>query len=183
MTTVSVVLETDSVHAFDNLTITDCLWALRKMGPCRKSRLTTSAWCRSGLTLPALLVALLAALHVGSPPVDAMQSTAVGYLEGKVTVGPLRPAQRVDAPVAPVPAEVYAAYPIKIFESDGVTWVADVNVGADGTYRIALMPDTYVVALARTGIRDGRGGDLPKRITVASGQTVRLDIDIDTGMR
>ena len=102
-----------------------------------------------------------------------MQSTAVGYLEGKVTIGPLRPAQRVDAPAAPVPAEVYAAYP----------WVADVNVRPDGTYRIALMPDAYVVARARTGIRGGRGGDLPKRITIASDQTVRLDIDIDTGMR
>ena len=30
MMTVSVVLETDSVHAFDNLTITDCLGALTR---------------------------------------------------------------------------------------------------------------------------------------------------------
>lgn len=112
-----------------------------------------------------------------------MPPTPVGYLEGKVTIGPLRPAQRVDDPVRPVPPEVYAAYPVKIFKSDGATWVADVNVQADGTYRIALAPGTYVVALARMGIRSGRGRDLPKTITIASDQTVRLDINIDTGMR
>lgn len=114
---------------------------------------------------------------------SAMPPTPVGYLEGKVTIGPLRPAQRVDDPARPVPPEVYAAYPVKIFKSDGATWVADVNVQADGTYRIALAPGTYVVALARMGIRSGRGRDLPKTIMIASDQTVRLDIDIDTGMR
>jgi len=109
--------------------------------------------------------------------------TLVGYLEGRMTIGPLRPAQRVDEPASPVPPEVYTTYPVKIFKSDGATWVADVRVHADGTYRIALAPHTYVVALARMGIRSGRGSDLPKTITITSGQTVRLDIDIDTGMR
>lgn len=114
---------------------------------------------------------------------SAMPHTPVGYLEGKVTIGPLRPAQRVDDPARPVPSEVYAAYPVKIFKSDGATWVADVNVQADGTYRIALAPGTYVVALARMGIHFGRSRDVPKTITIASDQTVRLGIDIDTGMR
>jgi len=109
--------------------------------------------------------------------------TQVGYLEGKVTIGPLRPAQRVDEPPPPAPPEGYAAYPIKVFKADGATWVADVNVRPDGTYRLALAPDTYVVALARPGLRSGRGRDLPKTITMTSGQTVRLDIDIDTGLR
>ena len=118
-----------------------------------------------------------APLPTGMPP------ASVGYLEGKVTIGPLRPSRRVDEPPPPVPPEVYAAYPIRVFKADGATWVADVNVRPDGTYRLALAPDTYVVALARTGIRIGRARDLPKTITIASDQTVRLDIDIDTGMR
>jgi len=56
--------------------------------------------------------------------------TLVGYLEGRMTIGPLRPAQRVDEPASPVPPEVYTAYPVKIFKSDGATWVADVRVHA-----------------------------------------------------
>lgn len=112
-----------------------------------------------------------------------MPTTPVGYLEGKVTIGPLRPSQRVDEPAAPVPAETYAAFPIKILKSDGATWVADVKVRVDGTYRIGLVPDTYVVALAGAGIRIRHGRDLPKTITIVADQTVRLDIDIDTGMR
>ncbi len=91
--------------------------------------------------------------------------------------------QRAEEPASRVPPEVYAAYPIKIFKPDGQTWVADVKVGQDGTYRVALAPNNYVVALAGANIRISRGRDLPKTITIASGQTVRLDIAIDTGMR
>ncbi len=51
----------------------------------------------------------------------------------------------------------------------------------DGTYRVALAPGTYVVDIAPTGRDRARG--LPATVAIASGQTVRLDIDIDTGMR
>lgn len=114
---------------------------------------------------------------------SATPPTPVGYLEGKVTIGPLRPAQRVDEPAGPVPPEAYAAYPIKIFKSDGATWVADVKVRPDGTYQIALAPDTYVVARTGAGVRTGRSPDLPKTVTILGGQMMRLDIYIDTGIR
>jgi hypothetical protein len=105
----------------------------------------------------------------------------MGYLEGQVTIGPLRPSERLGEPPPPVPPAAYAARVIQVFAADGATLVTRVAINPDGTYRVALPPGPYRVDLARAG-RD-RARELPTTVTIASGQTVRLDIDIDTGMR
>ena len=104
----------------------------------------------------------------------------VGYLTGHVTIGPLQPVQRA-GPTAPPAPEVYASRSINIFQADGTTLVVNVRIEADGTYRVALPPGAYVVTLARSGLDRARG--LPKTITIESGKTVTLDVDIDTGIR
>lgn len=111
-----------------------------------------------------------------SPP-----STQMGILTGRVTIGPLRPVERVGETPPPVPPEVYAARSINIFATDGATLVVNVKINPNGTYNVNLPPGVYVVNIARTGI--DRGKNLPKTITVESGKTVQLDIDIDTGIR
>ncbi len=108
-------------------------------------------------------------------------NATVGYLTGHVSIGPLTPVERVGVP-SPTPApEVYAARSINVFKSDGATLIVNVKIAADGTYRVALPPGDYVVALARSGIDRARG--LPKPITVEGGKTVQVDVDIDTGIR
>ena len=115
-------------------------------------------------------------------PVTTVTSTpAYGVLEGRVTIGPLTPVERAGVPTPTVPPEVYAARSIDIFQADGTTRVVNVKISSDGTYHVKLPPGTYVVNIAKTGI--DRGTDLPKTVTLASGQTTRLDIDIDTGIR
>lgn len=111
-----------------------------------------------------------------SPP-----STQMGILTGRVTIGPLRPVERVGETPPPVPPEVYAARSINIFATDGATLVVNVKINPNGTYNVNLPPGVYVVNIARTGI--DRGRNLPKTITIESGKTVQLDIDIDTGIR
>jgi hypothetical protein len=98
-----------------------------------------------------------------------------------VTIGPLVPVERVGVPTPTTPPEAYAARSIDVFQSDGSTLVANVKIGSDGTYRVELPPGKYVVKLAPTGI--DRGFNLPRTVEVVSGQTLRLDIDIDTGIR
>ena len=105
----------------------------------------------------------------------------VGTLEGRVSIGPLTPVERVGVPTPIPPPEVYAARSINIFQTDGKTLVANVKINPDGTYRVELKPGTYVVNIARTGL--DRGTDLPKTITIVNGQTTHLVIDIDTGIR
>lgn len=102
-------------------------------------------------------------------------------LEGKVSIGPLTPVERIDVPTPTTPPEVYAARSIDVFQSDGTTRVTNVRINSNGTYRVELAAGTYVINLAPTGI--DRGVNLPQTITIEGGQTMRLDIDIDTGIR
>ncbi len=130
-------------------------------------------------TLPP--AATTEATPTASPIVAPTASGAVGYLAGRVTVGPLQPVERVGAPSPIPPPEVFTSRSINIFKADGATLVVNVKFNGDGTYRVALPPGVYVVALARTGI--DRARELPVTITIENGKTVTLDISIDTGMR
>lgn len=112
---------------------------------------------------------------------SGVTNTQMGYLEGHVNIGPLSPVQRIDQPTPVVPPEVYAARSINIFRSDGTTLVTNVKINSVGNYRVELAPGTYVVAIARSGV--DRAAGLPTSITIESGQTLQLDISIDTGMR
>jgi hypothetical protein len=48
-------------------------------------------------------------------------------------------------------------------------------------YSVTLKPGTYIVDIPHQGIGGSQG--LPETVTIRSGQTVRLDISIDTGIR
>lgn len=104
-----------------------------------------------------------------------------GYLEGTVSIGPLRPVETVDGPPPTAPAEAYTSRSINVFREDGATLVRNVGIQANGTYRTPLAPGRYVVDLARRGKFER--ANTPATVTVAPGRTVRLDIQIDTGMR
>jgi len=141
---------------------------------------------------PIMIISILAACESPTagttiPTVMPISTSAptpqprTGTLEGRVTIGPLTPVERVGVPTPTTPPEAYAARSIDIFLSDGTTQVANVGIGPDGAYRVELAPGTYVVNLASTGI--DRGVNLPQTVTIEGGHTLRLDIDIDTGIR
>lgn len=110
-----------------------------------------------------------------SPPPNAI-------LTGTVTVGPLGPGPvRLDAPTPVVLPEVYTSRGLQIFAEDGKTLVTEINFQADGTYRLEIAPGTYVIALMPTGIDTADG--LPTTLTLEPGETMTLDIVIDTGIR
>jgi hypothetical protein len=125
----------------------------------------------------ALLLA--ACQSTGGGPLP--QLVAPGSLEGHVNIGPLLPVQRVGDATPTVPPEAYSARQIIIYQADGKTVVTKQTPDKDGNYRVELAPGTYVVGMARVGIDRARG--LPATVTITSGQTTRLDIDIDTGIR
>ncbi|MBI4187450.1 MAG: hypothetical protein HY530_08125 [Chloroflexi bacterium] len=114
----------------------------------------------------------------------ACQQQPDGVVEGIVTIGPIFPVERPDSP--PVPPEVFAARKIVIYDRSGKslikqTDIVQVDREARGRYRVELRPGTYVVNINRLGIDSS--SDVPKTVTVASGQRVELNIDIDTGIR
>lgn len=105
----------------------------------------------------------------------------VGYLEGRASIGPLTPVERVGVPTPTPSPQVCTARGLAIDAADGKTPVTSFNLRPDCTYRVALAPGQYVVRLKSGGF--GFSKDLPKTVTIQRGQTTRLDIHIDTGIR
>ncbi len=128
-----------------------------------------------------ICVVFLALLTVGcgkTPPAN-------GTLKGTVTIGPITPVERPgdNTPVSP---EVFSARKIIVYKVDGITIIKTLDIQqigqtATGTYEISLSPGVYVVGIKPNGI--DRSGEVPKTITVESGKTIILDINIDTGIR
>jgi hypothetical protein len=56
-----------------------------------------------------------------------------------------------------------------------------VSLDQKGNYRVASGPGKYVIDINRIGIDSST--DVPKETTVESGRTVKLDIQIDSGIQ
>jgi len=104
----------------------------------------------------------------------------VGFLEGKVEIGPLCPVEPCNLTEDQI-AQVYAARKIIVYTPDRSSVVITVSLDQKGNYRVALGPGKYVIDINRIGIDSS--ADVPKEITVESGKTAKLDIQIDTGIR
>ncbi len=108
-----------------------------------------------------------------------VQPQVKGVLEGKISIGPICPVERIppDPSCQPTP-EMYKAWPLEI--SQRGKKVATV-VANDGTFRVELAPGTYVVDHEKQ--QHFGKGTLPATVEIKSGETTTLDIDIDTGIR
>ncbi|RKY46844.1 MAG: hypothetical protein DRP86_08515 [Candidatus Neomarinimicrobiota bacterium] len=103
-----------------------------------------------------------------------------GTLTGKVTIGPLCPVEPCDL----TEEEIFAAYEarkILIYNRDTtvVLWKAGIN--HDSTYTVPLVQGSYIVDIDTIGI--DHSSDVPALVNIVAGNTTRLDIDIDTGIR
>jgi len=103
-----------------------------------------------------------------------------GTLEGYVTIGPIWPVER-PGEQKPIPPEVYEARKVMVYDKSGKRLVEEVSLTSEGYYSIKLKPGTYRVDINRIGIDSS--SDVPKQIVIETGQTVVLNIDIDTGIR
>ncbi len=103
-----------------------------------------------------------------------------GMLAGTVTIGPLSPVERPGITPTPAP-EVYDARKIMVYDASGNKLIKEVSLNHDGTYSVNLNPGVYLVDIKHTGM--DRSSDVPKTVEIKAGESVRLDISIDTGIR
>lgn len=105
----------------------------------------------------------------------------VGILEGHVTIGPLVPVVQEGVP-EPTPApEVFTARQIVVVREGDGKEVARLSIDAQGNYSGELPVGTYIVDINHLGVDTAKG--FPKVVEIVSNLVIRLDVDIDTGIR
>ncbi len=110
---------------------------------------------------------------------------AMGTLQGNVHIGPITPVEKpgYKPPVSP---EVFAARKILVYSRDRSKLIAQVDIkqigqSDEGFFTVQLKPGTYLVDINSIGI--DHSGEVPKQIEIKPGQTIKVNIDIDTGIR
>ncbi len=101
-----------------------------------------------------------------------------GFLEGQVSIGPLCPVEPCNITSEQL-EKIYDARKIFIYSDD--TLVKEIKLNKTGNYKVELNPGKYMVDIDQFGI--GGSKDLPKEVKIESGKTIKLDINIDTGIR
>jgi hypothetical protein len=108
-----------------------------------------------------------------------------GLLHGNVSIGPTSPVE-MPGDEKTIRCEFYEARKIMIYDEDGAKLLMQVDIECNSVenyarYRVELDPGFYIVDINHIGI--DFSSDVPKLIEIVSGASVRLDIDIDTGIR
>ena len=126
------------------------------------------------LIAACIFLILAGALVNAAPP---------GLMEGHLKIVSLKQVEVGDEMPRPaVPAETYAEYPLIILSQDGTKEIARVTADENGNYRVALSPGDYILDVQGRKPK-GHLRAKPQPFTVASNQTVRVDMNIDTGIR
>ena len=114
---------------------------------------------------------------------ESINAAPQGFLEGHLKIISPREVEPSDEmPRQTVTAETYAQYPLIILSAGAQKEIARVTADENGNYRVALSPGDYILDVQG---RKPKGHLLakPQPFTVASNQTVRVDMNIDTGIR
>jgi hypothetical protein len=104
-----------------------------------------------------------------------------GFVEGHLKIVSPKEVELTNENNSTISTENYAEYPLIIVSQDEKREIARVIADGNGNYRIELPPGDYVLDIQRRP--RGRVRATPQPFTVMSGQTVRVDMDIDTGIR
>ncbi len=104
----------------------------------------------------------------------------MGSLEGVATIGPLCPVEPCHISDEQR-AAAYAARNLVITGEGQSSKEYKVPFSLDGHYTVALPEGHYQVDIAKNGI--DRSPDVPKTVAIKHGETVTVNISIDTGIR
>jgi hypothetical protein len=110
----------------------------------------------------------------------SIKAAPQGFMQGHLKIVVISP---VEADNTPQP-ETYAEYPLIILSQDGKREITRLTADRSGNYRIALPPGAYILAVQERPAEERAAEHIhtnPKPFTVASNQTVRVDMTIFIG--
>ena len=121
-------------------------------------------------------------IGVGTASVNAAPP---GFMKGHLKIISPKPVEQAEGntPATRPKAFIgtYAEYPLIVRSRDGKKEIIRVTADKNGNYRVALPPGDYVLDVQ--GRAPGHVRAKPQPFTVVSNQTIRVDMDIDTGIR
>lgn len=134
------------------------------------------------LSIAVLIILLSAALMVAG---CRNSPEAPGTLRGTVSIGPIWPVER-PGENPPVPPQVFQGRKVIIYNKSQTQVLQTVNLlqidaTAEASYLVQLKPGSYTVDINRNGMDSS--SEVPARVEIRSGETVIIDINIDTGIR
>jgi hypothetical protein len=137
------------------------------------------AFDRSLFIVILIIITIGVAIVLNTNVANPVPDNGTGTLTGNVTIGPLCPVE----PCTVTPERLASAYAARTIVVSGPSGkvIAEVVPDPQTGYLVVLKPGTYRVDIRHTGI--DRSPDLPENVTIRSGETVLLDISIDTGIR
>jgi hypothetical protein len=113
--------------------------------------------------------------------VAGMADEPPGFVEGHLKIISGKEVELANGNAPAIRAENYAQYPLIILTHGQKKEVLRVIADGNGNYRTALPPGDYVLDVK--GHVRGHLRARPQRFTVISNQTVRVDMNVDTGVR
>jgi hypothetical protein len=131
------------------------------------------------MRLRSLLLASVFLVPIGCLASD---NAVPGFLEGHLRILAFKDVELAEGNPPKFSAGNYAEYPLIILSGDAKKEIARVTADETGKYRIALPPGDYILDVQGRQPK-GHARAKPQRFTVVSNQTVRVDMDIDTGVR
>ena len=126
---------------------------------------------------------ITACTFLGLAGAASIKAASPGFIEGHVKIFPLSEVNLADDAKAPSgeSAQPYSEYPLIVRTRDGQKEIARVTADDNGNYRAALPPGDYILDVE--GRSPGHVRATPQPFTITSNQTVRVDMNIDTGIR
>lgn len=106
----------------------------------------------------------------------------MGFVEGHLKIISPKEVELADETPSKIAAATYVDYPLIILSHDGKKEIARVTADENGNYRVALPPGDYILDVQGRPPK-GHVRAKPQPFTVASNQTVHVDMNIDTGVR
>ncbi len=136
---------------------------------------------RESLLITKVIAGCISLMLIGSTA--SSDPLPPGYLEGHLKIFPLSEVELAEREKPALTAETYKEYPLIILSRDKQKEVARVNADRDGNYRVALPPGDYILDVQGREREHGHVRAKPQPFTVVSNQTVRVNMDVDTGIR
>ena len=124
-----------------------------------------------------IAIALFLTLIGGAAAIDPVR----GVLEGHLKIISPKTVDLADGSSVTPTIDDYVEYPLIVFSADGKKEIARVTPDKNGNYRLTLPPGDYVLDVH--GRAPGRVRAKPHGFRVISNQTVRVDMEMDTGIR